>query len=180
MKLINQIKQLTNKSISSISSLLNILAFTIFLYYSLLPHLAFSKSYNFIADNNIADNTQTQTNLNNFNYLIDKVFIVNRSVPRNIKAKRKMIITAYSSTPEETDTTPFITAIGTITRNGIVAANSLSFGTKIQIPEIFGDKIFVVEDRMAPKNNNKIDIWFPTKEEALKFGVKYAEVLILK
>ena len=80
-------------------------------------------------------------------------------------------VTAYSSTPEETDDTPFITASGKEVRPGIVAANFFDFGTKIKIPEIFGDKIFIVEDRMHQRKKDFIDIWMPTKEEAQKFGI---------
>lgn len=89
-------------------------------------------------------------------------------------------ITAYSSTPEETDATPFITAAGTKVRHGIVAANFLPFGTKIMIPELFGEQIFVVEDRMARKHGGKIDVWFPSKQQAINFGVQYTKVVILE
>src|SRR3990167_1248447 len=43
--------------------------------------------------------------------------------------ERYVTITAYSSTPEETDSTPFITASGTHVRDGVVAANFLPLGT---------------------------------------------------
>lgn len=89
------------------------------------------------------------------------------------------IITAYSSREEETDSTPFITASGTRVRPGIVAANWLPIGTNIRIPEIFGDQVFIVEDRMHRRNSGKVDIWFPTTEEAVEFGVKTAKVQIL-
>ncbi|HOB89896.1 MAG TPA: hypothetical protein PKG74_01010 [Candidatus Colwellbacteria bacterium] len=88
-------------------------------------------------------------------------------------------ITAYSSTPDQTDDTPFITASGKFVGDGIVAANWLPFGTKIRIPEIFGDKVFEVQDRMAPKHDEKLDIWFKTREEALKFGVRKSRIEIL-
>jgi 3D (Asp-Asp-Asp) domain-containing protein len=90
------------------------------------------------------------------------------------------IVTAYSSTPWETDEDPHITASGKIVRDGIVANNLLPFGTKIKIPEIFGDKIFVVEDRMSfEKSNYQFDVWFEDYFEALKFGTKktYVEIL---
>lgn len=95
--------------------------------------------------------------------------------------KIKVVITAYSSTPEETDSTPFITASGKNVRDGIIANNLLPFGTKIRIPSIYGDKVFVVEDRMnKKKNNNHFDIWFPSKNLALNFGVKTAEIEVLQ
>lgn len=90
-----------------------------------------------------------------------------------------LTITGYSSTPEQTDSDPFITASGGWVRPGIIAANFLPFGTKIKIPEIFGDRVFTVEDRMARKHPDKIDIWFPSEVEALRFGVRTADIVIL-
>ncbi len=88
-------------------------------------------------------------------------------------------MTAYSSTPDQTDDTPFITASNTHVRDGIVATNALKFGTKIKIPAIFGDKIFVVEDRMNRRYTDRVDIWFKTREEARQFGLRRAEIVVL-
>lgn len=98
-----------------------------------------------------------------------------------LKEKRKInvFVTAYSSTPCQTDGNPFITAAGTSVRDGIVATNLLPFGTKIRMPQIYGEKIFVVEDRMHPRNSVHVDVWFPTYWEAKAFGVRktYIEIL---
>ena len=89
-------------------------------------------------------------------------------------------LTAYSSTSDQTDSTPFITASNTTVRDGVIASNFLAFGTKVQIPSLFGDKVFIVEDRMAKKHDDKNDIWFPEKHLAKRFGViKNAEVVVL-
>jgi len=93
----------------------------------------------------------------------------------------EVVLTAYSSTAAQTDDTPFITANGTYVHDGVVANNGLPFGTEIRIPEIYGDKVFSVEDRMHQrKSNYQFDIWFPTYEQAKSFGVKYAYVEVLK
>lgn len=97
----------------------------------------------------------------------------------SVVKEMEIIVTAYSSSPCQTDDTPFITAAGTRVREGIVAANFLPFGTKIRLPEIYGDRIFVVEDRMSPKKGYQIDIWFPEYQQALNFGVKRTQVVIL-
>ncbi|GAI34149.1 unnamed protein product, partial [marine sediment metagenome] len=92
----------------------------------------------------------------------------------------EVVVTAYSSSPWETDDSPYLTAAGTWVREGIVANNKYPFGTEIRIPEIYGEKIFVVEDRMSwKKGEYHIDIWFPSYWEALNFGTKrtYIEVL---
>ena len=92
---------------------------------------------------------------------------------------REVWVTAYSSTPEETDDTPFIAASGKTVREGIMAANFLDFGTRVQIPDVFGDQVFVVEDRMHRRKTDFVDIWMPTKQDALNFGIKRAEIIIL-
>ena len=94
--------------------------------------------------------------------------------------KIRVVITGYSSTLWETDDDPYITAAGTWVREGVIASNWFPFGTKVRIPELFGDKIFVVEDRMHwTKGNYHVDIWFPSYWEALNFGAKrtYIEIL---
>lgn len=91
---------------------------------------------------------------------------------------RKMVVlaTAYSSTVDQTDASPFITASGTHVHDGTLAANFLPFGTRVKIPAHFGDKVFIVEDRM--KSNEKIDVWYPSREEALHFGARRVEIEI--
>lgn len=99
--------------------------------------------------------------------------------PKVVK-KMPVVITAYSSTVWETDDTPLITAANTAVRDGVIANNYLPFGTKVRMPEIYGEKIFVVEDRMSwTKGNYHVDIWFPSHQEAKEFGAKksYIEVL---
>ena len=96
-----------------------------------------------------------------------------------VKETLTMWVTAYSSTPEETDDTPFITASNTRVRHGIVATNMLPFGTRIQFPEVFGEETFTVEDRMHVRKVNFVDIWMHTKEEARKFGIVKTKILVL-
>ena len=139
--------------------------------------------------------SKTQQNINEYLITIQKntlLPIVNPLVIQRPKAKLiqtpkpkvinriKMTITAYSSTVCQTDSTPFITASNSWVRKGIVANNFFPFGTRIRIPEYFGDKIFDIEDRMHwRKSNEHIDIWFPTKQEAINFGITSAYVEIL-
>ncbi len=89
-------------------------------------------------------------------------------------------ITAYTSREEETDDTPTIGAMGTEVHWGVVATNAYPFGTKMRFPEIYGDEIFVVKDRMNSRYKHRIDIWFPEHPKALKFGIQNARVEIIK
>lgn len=87
--------------------------------------------------------------------------------------------TAYSSTIDQTDQTPFITAMGTHVRNGVIAANFLPLGTVVKIPELFGNRTFVVEDRMHSRYFYQIDIWFPSRGEAKEFGIQKVKLEIV-
>lgn len=87
--------------------------------------------------------------------------------------------TAYSSTVDQTDSTPFITASNTYVRDGIIAANFLPFGTTVRIPEIYGNKLFVVEDRMHQRYWYNVDIWFPEREMAKEFGARKVRIEVV-
>lgn len=85
--------------------------------------------------------------------------------------KIHVIVSAYSSTESQTDSTPFITASGKRVKDGIIANNLLPFGTKVKIPSLYGDKIFTVEDRMNKiKSDYHIDIWMENTPLAINFG----------
>lgn len=96
------------------------------------------------------------------------------------KPRRVMYVTvtAYSSTPDQTDDTPFIAATGKRVHDGMVAANFLRFGTKVRFPDYFGDKNFVIEDRMHERFSNRMDVWMETREEAKQFGIRRLKVEI--
>lgn len=113
----------------------------------------------------------------------DMVAVANgaaRVAPAKVVGSHFVNVTAYTSSPEETDDTPFETAMGTRTRDGIVAANFLPFGTRIKIPKLFGDKIFVVEDRMNRKYSDRVDIWVETKAQAYWIGIRNLEIIVLE
>jgi 3D (Asp-Asp-Asp) domain-containing protein len=94
------------------------------------------------------------------------------------KVVRRVVVTAYSSTVDQCDSTPFITAHNTPVRAGIIAANFLPFHTKVKIPEVFGDQVFEVEDRMNKKYSDRLDIWMESREEAISFGARYLKIEI--
>jgi len=123
-----------------------------------------------ITNANFFDNTYTS-------------YVVKKSTEEAKKVAKKIdvVITAYSSTPEETDDTPFITASGYHVADGIVANNMLPFGTKIKIPELYGDKVFTVLDRMNKRmGDHRFDIWLPSKDLAINFGVKSTKIEVLE
>jgi len=98
--------------------------------------------------------------------------------PRSVTLD-KVRVTAYSSSVDETDSTPFTTASGERVHDGVIAANFLPFGTKLMIPSLFGDKIFTVEDHMNRRLQADMDIWMTSKSKAIRFGVENAEVVVV-
>jgi len=92
-------------------------------------------------------------------------------------------VTAYNSEVGQCDSTPCITANGfNLCEHGIedsVATNMLPFGTKVRFPKIFGDRIFIVRDRMNSRYYERFDIWMLEHSDAIKFGLQYIEVEIL-
>lgn len=96
----------------------------------------------------------------------------------------KTLITAYTSTVEQTDSTPCITANGfdlcENNKENVVATNALPFGTLVRIPEVYGDRIFTVQDRMNARYTNRMDIWMKDLQKAKTFGLKHLTVEVVK
>jgi len=117
--------------------------------------------------------------------------------------KVKMVVTAYDSGPESTGwrrklfTFPplrpvytsgklkgkrkkvGITADGTRARKGTIAADTTRypFGTRMYVP---GYGWGVVHDRGSGIKGNHIDVWFPSRKKALKWGRKTLKVTVIK
>lgn len=89
------------------------------------------------------------------------------------------VITAYNSVPGQTDDSPFIAATGKRVHDSMIAANKLPFGTKVVMRSLFGDKVFIVEDRMNSRYGlGRIDVWMASVPDARQFGVQRVEVEI--
>ncbi len=92
------------------------------------------------------------------------------------------VMTAYSSEVAQTDDSPCIPADWKYNlcehyekygEQDTIAANFLPLGTKVRFPDLYGDKVFTVRDRMnARYGQGRGDIWMPTRDEAKQFGVK--------
>lgn len=105
-------------------------------------------------------------------------------------------MTAYSSTVDQTDDTPFITSTQQPVRLGIVAvsrdllAGDLPYGTTLRVVETYGEpdscgawdvnRILEVQDTMHRRKQQQIDLWLPSREEALEWGYCQARVEILE
>ncbi|KKK47778.1 hypothetical protein LCGC14_3151730 [marine sediment metagenome] len=94
--------------------------------------------------------------------------------PIEIEKTVYKIVTAYSSTVDQTDSSPFTTASNQKVRKGIVAYNCADFGTKIKIE----GRVYEVQDRMNKRFGcSRVDIWMKTREEAKEWGKQELEIL---
>lgn len=92
-----------------------------------------------------------------------------------------VVITGYSSTQDQTDESPWITANATRTRPGVIALSRdllrtytpgapFDFGERILVA---GVGIFQVEDTMHDRWKKRADIWFPSRAKARRWGRKH-------
>lgn len=97
----------------------------------------------------------------------------------NQKVQIAAVVTAYSSSVDETDATPNINAAGLRPHEGSIACPAkYAFGTTI----IIEGKQYQCDDRMAQSLRDKphFDIWVSSKKEAFGFGKQLAIVTIQK
>lgn len=113
-------------------------------------------------------------------HLTSRLLETGNTVKTGGKVLVKVEATGYSSSVFETDNTPFITATNTTTRNGILALSRdllreftpgapFSFGDRVHVSGL-GD--FLVEDVMNARWTQRVDVWFPSRSEAIHFGLR--------
>lgn len=104
--------------------------------------------------------------------------IVGLSSPNGYSEKSlgMMVVTAYSSTVDQCDSTPFITANGErVSEGGIACPRYIPFGTLVKID----DEIYTCNDRMNERYAHRFDIWFASTEQATQFGKQVKEIIRL-
>jgi 3D (Asp-Asp-Asp) domain-containing protein len=90
----------------------------------------------------------------------------------------EIVVTGYASWAAETDSTPSVTAAMTSVRPGCLALSRdllrtftrnapFDFGDWVLLP---GVGVFIVQDTMAQRWERRGDIWFATRDEALRWG----------
>ena len=95
---------------------------------------------------------------------------------------------AYTSIPRLTDNDPWVTASGTICKNGTLALSRdlitkynpdapFNYGDKVLLIRIYG--IFIVEDTMNKRYTDRADIWIDDLESAYLFGI-HEDVCVIK
>ncbi|MDA3815440.1 MAG: 3D domain-containing protein [Patescibacteria group bacterium] len=92
--------------------------------------------------------------------------------------KMDILVTGYSSTPDQCWGNPFITASGARVHVGTMACPpEYAFGTKI---EIDGMGTYVCEDRGGAIKGSHFDMWFESRGEALQWGKRTVEARIIE
>lgn len=92
--------------------------------------------------------------------------------------KLQVDTTWFTSTVQECDSTPFITADGTRVRNGILAVsvdllNTFDYGDSVYIEDLGW---FTIHDRMNGRWKKRIDIWCEDTHTALQNGIQRKEI----
>lgn len=110
--------------------------------------------------------------------------------------------TGYNSHVAQTNGSPHVTATGTRTRFGVLAASrdllhdELPYGSLVRIRDLGGYRggggeghfqqvldaqdIFVVEDTMHPRKREQVDVWFGDHASAVNWGVRAVEVEVIR
>lgn len=109
--------------------------------------------------------------------------------------------TAYNSLEGQTDATPHITATGTRTRWGVLAASrdllgtDLPYGSLVRLTDLgsyhngrgrgvyqglLDDVLFVIEDTMHYRKTNQVDLWFAEYRDAVNWGVRRLQVELVR
>ena len=95
---------------------------------------------------------------------------------------REVTVTAYSATAEECGPDPLITASMAKPRPGIVAVSrdlfdaGWVFGKKVYVK---GHGVFEIADLMSKRYTERMDIFFPSTDQARRFGKKQVTVALL-
>ena len=105
-----------------------------------------------------------------------------RGVSRVVKA------TAYNSEVGQTDNSPFITATGTRVRPGVIALSRdllrlFPYGSRVMLKDSAGllaGRIFIVEDTMNVRIANTVDIWMPSRAQALRWGSRTVTITAVR
>lgn len=115
-------------------------------------------------------------------YVLQQVVLRNQRAIKSMKPRRVLTVTAYSPRPSETDSTPYHTATNSPVRNGIVAVSrdlfnqGWVFGKKVYIKN---HGVFIIDDLMAERKRNQVDIFMHDTKAAVKFGRKELECYLL-
>lgn len=98
----------------------------------------------------------------------------------------EVTMTAYSSEAGQTDADPLVTATGEEVGPGTLAASrdllntDLPYGTVVRVVEVNDeanacggwevDMLLEVQDTLHPRMLNRVDLWLPSRDQAVQWG----------
>lgn len=104
-------------------------------------------------------------------------------------------VTAYSSEPSQTDSTPFEAAWGHRVHDGMIAVSrdleALGLTRWLARFELIDRYVwfyptleidgreFIIKDRLHERKREQLDIWMASTEDALEWGVQYKTVKVI-
>jgi len=155
-----------------------IIVLSIFVYELCFPHLAIAAE---VKEESILLPSYTISATSTSNEVQE---VIQKAPEYKVIKTYRVPITAYNSEVGQTDSTPCHTANGynlcANNQENVIAANFLKFGTKVRIPEYFGDRVFTVQDRMNARYYYRADVWFKNRADALKFGVRVLTIEVIE
>ncbi len=88
-----------------------------------------------------------------------------------------LTLTSYRSVPSQTDDTPFVTSIGErVCKDGVAVSQDLLLSGRVK----YGDWLYIdgvglkrVNDTMAPRWKNHVDVWVSSYEKEKTFQKKF-------
>lgn len=136
-------------------------------------------------DSPLIENFKIFDNVNALSWKIDNLQSTVNTLQTTIdKLKTPVIVTvtAYNADPNQTDSSPTITAFNTKVKAGGIAVsrdlfrNGWTAGKKVYIE---GLGVFLINDLMHPRKKSQIDIFLYKKKDAINFGVKKGRHAVL-
>lgn len=117
---------------------------------------------------------------------VARMFVTDQEYLRRLEAQNKPVaivtVTAYSAEPSQTDSDPDIAASMRRVRPGTVAVSrdlfdkGWVFGRKVRIE---GLGIYVINDLMAARHGNSIDIFIGNTQQCQAFGKRRVHAALL-
>lgn len=117
---------------------------------------------------------------------VARMFVTDQEYLRRLEAQNKPVaivtVTAYSAEPSQTDSDPDIAASMRRVRPGTVAVSrdlfdkGWVFGRKVRIE---GLGIYVINDLMAARHGNSIDIFIGNAQQCQAFGKRRVHAALL-
>ena len=154
-----------------------------------------------VTDKKKSDETEIVATVDKIKILQTETVVENEAANKS-EIRFSLKATGYNSLESQTDSTPEITATGAKTKFGVIAvsrdllSDDIPYGSLVKIKDLgnyyngrgagrFQDILddqgyFIVEDTMHQRKRQQIDVWFPKKSQALRWGIRQVELEVVR